>query len=241
MPRSSSGCTPTDAQTRSFAKSYWSRPGGGLPAHVLHLARAHLPALGIRFGRVVVVARLRGPGGVDVRIERPVRQIHAAHRIGQGAPLQRRRREPELAVPGADAVARARLAHGERQHALGAERRLGLRIGDELGRSAEFAVLRLPLRIEHRDRIAALALDLTLVRLPAARVVADPAQRRDEIVLGDRAVGAEPRRRLGAAERADELLFRRVPGRLAAAGRAGEFRQRDGFGHPPGSADQRSA
>ena len=102
-------------------------PRGRLPAHVLDLARAHLPALGIRFGRVVVVARLRGPGGVDVRVERPVRQIHAAHRIGQRAPLQRRRREPELAVPGADAVARARLAHGERQHALGAERRLGLR------------------------------------------------------------------------------------------------------------------
>jgi hypothetical protein len=76
-----------------------------------------------------------------------------------------------------------------------------------LGGAAEFAVLRLPRRVKDRDGVAALALDEALFRLPAAGVIADAAQRGDEIVLDDRAARIELRRRFGPAERADELCF----------------------------------
>ena len=52
------------------------------------------------------------------------------------------------------------------------------------------------------------------------------AQRRGEIVLDDHGVGAarlQRRRRLGAAERADERLLRRIPVGFGAAGGAAEF------------------
>ena len=180
----------------------------GLPAHVLHLARARLAVLGVGLGRVVVVARLRGPLRVGLRVERPVRQVDALHGVGERAPLERVGREPQLAVPLPDAVARRRLADHERQHALGTERGLGFLVRNELRRTAELAVLRLARGIEHRDRVAALALHLALVGLPAARLVADAAQRRDEIVLDDLA---------RALDRASPATRCRRTGRRASA------------------------
>ena len=181
---------------------------GRLPAHVLHLARLRAPVLLVGFGRVVVMPGFGGPCGVDARVERPVRQVDAAHRVGQ-----------RLFRFSADGASHSLPYHARmRSRASGSltlngstlsgrMRGLRLLVRHELRRAAEFAVLRLPRRIEHRDRVAALALDLALaIRLPAARVVADAAQRGDEIVLDDRAAGIELRRRFGAAERADELL-----------------------------------
>ena len=202
------------------------------PAHVLDLARARLPAFLVRLGRVVVVAGIGRPLRVGLRVERPVRQVDALHRVGQRALLERIRREPQLAVPLPDAIARRALAHHERQHALGAERGLGFLVRHELRRAAELAVLRLPLRIEHRDRVAALAAHLALVGLPAARVVGEAAQRGGEVVLGDRAGEfVELGRRLGAAERADQLLLGGIPVGFAAARRARELPDRGRFAH----------
>ena len=195
------------------------------------------PPARVGLGRVVVVARLGGPFGVDLRVERPVGQVDAAHGVGQRAALERRRREPQPAVPRADAIARLGLAHPERQHAFRPERGLRLGVGHELRRAAELAVLRLARRIEHRDRVAALALDLALVGRQRAVVGRrSPRSAPDEIVLDDRAGGIQLRRRLGPAERAHELLLRRIPRGLAPAGRTRELRQRDAFGHVVRSA-----
>ena len=234
MPRSSAGWTPTDAQTRASSKKCCTPPGRGLPAHVLHLARLRAPALDVRLGRVVVMTGLGGPRGVDARVERPVRKVDAAHGVGQRLLLQRGGREPELAVPRPDRVAGGRFGNPERQHALGAERRLGLSYGTSCAepQNSQFCACRAGISTEIALQL--LALDLTLLHLPAAQVVADAAQRGREIVLDDRPSSAEPRRRLGAAERADELLLRGIPGRLATAGGTGELRQRDRLGHRSG-------
>src|SRR2546430_641546 len=132
--------------------------------------------------------------------------------------------EPHPAIPGADSIARLVLRHLERQQAFGPERVLGLLVGDELRRATEVATLRLPLRIEHRNRLTALALDVTLFGLPATLVIGDPAQRSDQIVLDDPdGAGVELRRRSRAAERADQRLLGRIPDRLRSARRTGEF------------------
>jgi hypothetical protein len=56
--------------------------------------------------------------------------------------------------------------------------------------------------------------------LPAAVLLGNVAQRGDEIDLGDLSGGAiDLVRRLGAAERTDQLLFGRVPFGLRTTGR----------------------
>ena len=198
---------------------------------MLHLARLRAAAaVGVRLGRVVVVTGLGAPRRVDLRIECPVGKIHTLHGVGEGAALQRVRREPQLSVPGADAIARLVLGNFERQHALRPERFLALLVGHELRRPAELAALCLPCRIEHGDRLTALAFDVTLLDLPAPRVVAEAPQRRHQVVLDDLAgVGVELRRRGGAAERAHQRLLGRIPYRFRAAGGARELLLRDGF------------
>ena len=79
----------------------------------------------------------------------------------------------------------------------------------ELRGAAEFAVLRLAGRIEHRDRVAALALDFALGDPCVAGSGPRVAQGADEVVLGDLALGIELRGGLGAAERTHETAFRR--------------------------------
>src|SRR6185436_10570694 len=109
----------------------------------------------------------------------------------------------------------------ELQQALGPDRRLDFRVVDERRRSAEVAVLADPLRIEHADRLAALALNGPLLDLPAARRIGQLAQRLGQVVLDDRPrrrIDGEGRRR--TAERADEELLRRIPFRLRTAGGA---------------------
>src|SRR5262249_56753005 len=128
-----------------------SRRGGGVSA-----------AVGICRGSVVVAPRSRGPRSVKVSVKRPVWRGGALAGAGERASLGRVRREPQPAVPCANSVARAILADLERQHALGTESILGLLVGHQLRRAAELAALRLALRIEHRNRLAALALDVAL-------------------------------------------------------------------------------
>jgi hypothetical protein len=80
------------------------------------------------------------------------------------------------------------------------------------------------LRIEHRNRLTALALDVTLFGLPATLVIGDAAQRGHKIVLDNPAgAGVELRRRGRAAERADQRLLGRIPDRLRSARGTGEF------------------
>ena len=166
----------------------------------------------------------RSTCAVDLRVERPVRQIHALDRVGERAPLERVRREPQPAVPRSDAVARLPSLTRERQHALGPKRILGLLVRNELRRAAELARLRLARRIEHRDRLAALASHLALVGLPAARCrrgMPRSAATRSCSTIAP--VAVELRRRFRAAERADQRLLRRIPYRLGAARRTGEL------------------
>ena len=207
--------------------------GRGLPADVLHLSRLRAPVIvGVALRRVVVVPGFSRPRRVHVRIEGPVRQVDALDRVGERAPLQRVGCEPEFPVPPANAVARLVFADLERQHALRPERILGLLVRDQLRRPAELAALCLSLRIQHRDRLAALAFHVALFRLPPALVVGDAAQRGDQVVFDDptrRRVDLRRRRR--AAERADQRLLGRIPDRFRAACRTGELVLREGFGH----------
>src|SRR5207253_9757831 len=116
-------------------------------------------------------------------------------RVGGRAALQGVRREPQLAVPRANAVARLVLCDLEGQEAFGPERVLALSVGYELRRAAEFAALRLTRGVEHRYRLTALAFHIALLDLPAARTLAETAERRDQIVLDDLSrVGVELRR-----------------------------------------------
>ena len=118
------------------------------------------------------------------------------HRVGQRLALQRARREPQLAEPRAEPVARVGLGHAERQHALGPERGRGLVVGHELRRAAELAVLRLARGIEHRDRAAALAADLPLRRGQPTRLA-----RARRAPARDRARAPRPRLRAAPATR----------------------------------------
>ena len=133
---------------------------------------------------------------------------------------------------GAHPVARIRFGNFELQQALGPDGRLDVLHGDERGGAAEIATLGHPRGIKDGDRLAALALDVTLFDLPAALVIGDPAQRRDQIVLDDPAgVGVEFRRRGRAAERADQRLLGRIPDRLRSARGTGEFLSGEFLGH----------
>src|ERR1700680_1546643 len=55
-----------------------------LPSHMLHLARLRASAaVGIRFRRVVVEPRLRGPRRVELGIESQVRQVDGLERVSE--------------------------------------------------------------------------------------------------------------------------------------------------------------
>ena len=79
---------------------------GRLPADMPHLPRLHTASLLVRFRRVVVVAGLGSPPRVDLRVESPIRQVDAPHRVGQRFILERRRRKPQVSIPRANAIAR---------------------------------------------------------------------------------------------------------------------------------------
>ena len=188
--------------------------GRSRPADVLSV----LPRIRAGFGR---------PRRVRLRVKCPVRQVQPFCRVGQGLGSEPVRREPAVAVPGADEVASLGLSHLERQERFRRERVLDLLVRHELGRPAEVAPLADLVCIEHRNRVAALAAHRRLLGMPSARGIRDRAQRLGEVVLdNDRAFAAflEIRRRLGAAERADERLFGGIPVGLAPAGGAVVFR-----------------
>src|SRR4029079_16888116 len=109
---------------------------------------------------------------------------------------------------------------------------LDFSVSDEGGGAAEAAVLPDALGIEHRDRLAALALDGPLLGEPASRLVRQLPQRLGEIVLDECAGGRiDDERRDRAAEGAHERLLRRVPLGLGAAGRAGMLLERGDIRH----------
>jgi hypothetical protein len=192
--------------------------GGRLPADVAHLPGFSAAVLADGLGGVVVVSGLGLPGADRVRIEGPVRDVEAVDAIDQRASLEGVRRQPLAGVPLANLLADLFLADLERQQALRPDRCLDLLVVDECGRTAELAVLADAFRIEHRNGLAALALDGPLLRHPAAVFVRQLAQRFREVELLDsarRRVDAERRR--GPAERAHEKLLGRVPLGLGSA------------------------
>src|SRR5207244_4382329 len=116
----------------------------------------------------------------------------------------------------------------ERQQALRPNRGLDLLVVHDFRRAAELAALADALRIEDRHGFAAPALHRAPLGLPAAELVRHLAQRAHEIQLFDRAGRIDLVGRLGAAERADELLLTWVPFGLCPARRARVFFDRDG-------------
>jgi hypothetical protein len=66
-----------------------------------------------------------------VRVERPVRNVDAAHAIDESALFQLSRRQPLAPVPLADTLANLRLGDLEGEDALGPDRRLDLLVVDE--------------------------------------------------------------------------------------------------------------
>ena len=90
-----------------------------------------------------------------------------------------------------------------------------------------FRALPDPRRVKHRNGLATLAFDRGLLRLPAALMIGNRAQRGGQIVFLDDLIA--PRRefdmrgRSGPAIRTDERLLAGIPLRLAATSGAGEF------------------
>ena len=160
---------------------------------------------------VVVVPGLGGPARVHRRVERPVRQVDAVDRVGE-----------RRASSGCSARATAgRTTRGSSSRACDSVTANG---SSDSGRNASLTCSygtsgdepqnsqRWPTRvgIEDRDRLAALALDGDLRRLPAARRVGNAAQRRRR----DRARRRPSRRRASAASPATRC---RRTGRRAPA------------------------
>ncbi len=195
--------------------------GGRFPAHApfLHGLGAAVARDGAR--HVVVVARLGLPARVHPRIEGPVGQVDAAHAVGERGLLQPVGRKPAAAVPLADGLAHLRLGVGEGQQAFGIDGVAGLGVRHDRRRPAELAALRHARGFEERDGLAALTLHRRAVLLPAAIGVGDGPQRQGQVVLlHERPVARELRRRHRAAVRAHERLLGGVPVRLGAASRA---------------------
>src|SRR5687767_11482430 len=186
--------------------------GRRLPAYVPHLPPLR-PALivAVGFRRVVVVPGFCLPRTDDMRIEGPVRDVDAVDTINEGAALEVVRRQPLRAEPAADLFADFALIDLERQHALRPDRSADLRVVDERWRAAEIAVLADACRIEHRDRLTALALDGAFHFEPAAVGVGDRTQRRHQVVLDQRAAVVNREWSGGAAERAHQQLPRGIP------------------------------
>ena len=133
--------------------------GGGLPPHVAHLPRLLAAlAVAIALGRVVVEPRLGPPRAVHARIEGPVGDVEAIHRVHERAALQRARRKPLARIPAADVLADLALGDLEREQALGTDRCLDLLVVHQGRRPAELAVLADARRLEDAHRLAAAAL-----------------------------------------------------------------------------------
>ena len=210
------------ARHRVVVEEVIDDPRGGFPSHPpLHAGHALAFPVGRGDRHVVVVSGFGVPRAVHLGVEGPVGDVEALDGVDECRPPQPSRRQPLAPPPLADALAHGAGINAERQHAGGADGRLDLLIGHERRRAAELAVLPHARRIEHHHRLAALALHAVAFRLPAARLVGQFAQRPREVLFGDFPRGPiDLIRRLGATERAHELLLRRVPLGLRAAGRA---------------------
>ena len=197
------------------------RSGGRDPASSLDPARLRFPIrIRVTLSLVIIIARIRRPIGVDLRIEGPIGNVDAVDGIGEGATLERVRRKPTIAIPTAHRVAHVCLRQFEFEQAFWPNRRLDFVVGDERRRPAELATLGDARRVEHGDRLTTLAFHGSLFRLPAAPVLAHRVQRGGEIVLlRIRAFARQRRREDGAAKRTNQRLFGGVPFHRAATGR----------------------
>ena len=203
---------------------------GVLPTRALHLARLLFPVVVVRFGFVVVIARLGLPARRDQRIECPVGQIHALHRVGHRLRFKFVRSPPKLAVPIANRLSCFDLADLKGQHALRPNHIVGFVVINDGGCAAELAGLGLLGGIEHADGLTGIALDHALGERPAACFALNVSERGGEVVLHDIArlharhrLGRGWHRRFGAAKSANQLLFGCVPHGFAAASDARIF------------------
>ena len=173
---------------------------------------------------------------MDLRVKRPVRNVKALDRVGQRGALELVGREPAVAVPvggsnrapGLAAISSAAGFPGRKASLISSYGTSAV----EPQKSQRWLDCA---RIKYRNGLATLAFDRDFVRLPAALVIRDAAQSRHQVVLDNDFV--RPWRQFGlagrhrAAKRANQRLLGRVPLRLAAAGRAGEFLLCCGVGH----------
>jgi hypothetical protein len=106
--------------------------GRRLPANPL-LGTHDRPPLRVAAGHHdrVVVTGLRRPWAVDLRVERPVRNVEAANGVNERRDGQASWRKPAAAPPAFDVIAHAARVDLERQHALWTNRRLDLLVIDE--------------------------------------------------------------------------------------------------------------
>ena len=94
MPRSERGLHADRRADEVVVEEVRHVPGRRLPA-MCWTCRVRVWPLSTYVSVVVVVTRLRRPVRVDLRVERPVRQVDAANGVGERPPLERVRREPQ--------------------------------------------------------------------------------------------------------------------------------------------------
>jgi hypothetical protein len=158
---------------------------------------------------------------MDLRVERPVRNVKALDRVDEGRDRQLPWRKPPAPPPSTDVVANAAGIDSKWQHTLRADRRSDFLVVHQRGRSAELTVLPHASGIEDHDRATRLTLNAAARGLPPSLFFGKLAQRLHQIELDDVPVlTIDLIRRLGAAERAEQLLRGRIPLRLSTARRA---------------------
>ena len=106
---------------------------------------------------------------MNLRVERPVRNVKAFDRVGERGVLELVRREPAAAIPLANGIAHLVFADLHRQQTFRAERFLDFLVRHERGRAAEIAALADARGVKDGNGLAALAFDGSFGRLPAAR------------------------------------------------------------------------
>src|SRR6185369_4676566 len=157
----------------------------------------------------------------------PIRNVNAAHGVSHRAVFELVRGEPPAAVPLPDHLANAGFSDLDGQETFRRKCLLDLFVRHQRGGAAEIATLADARRIKDRNRLATLAANRGLLRLPAAFAIGDAPKRGNQIVFLDDFLAA--RRQFGVCGRdraaigTNQRLLRWIPLRLRAAGWAGEF------------------
>src|SRR5262245_58768736 len=99
------------------------RTAGRVPADFADLAGGlTTQRVGIRLGLVVVVAGQRTPVGVNLSVERPVRNVAPVKGVGESTVFQRIGCKPTVAIPLPHRITDLRLGDLELEEALGTDR-----------------------------------------------------------------------------------------------------------------------